>query len=415
MIVNVEGISNGVCGKDLTWVLDSGTLTINGTGKMDDFTLSGTSFPTWYDNKNDITSVVIEYGVTSIGSNAFNGCDNLVSVVIPEDMGIIGTGSFASCSSLEYVFFQGSVQPTCSNTFGGSVKNMCTSPKYHLATFCGASVTDSDFCETFQRKFTSCSEGSFLNNQIVVQRRKIAKVWEDYSDDCINFFCDDLEGLLWKGKCSNFSDDTVMCSKGKCVERIEDKKWSVEIEFDYFVPIYDVYIVLLKDTAVLTGVSVDEMTIKMEYNSYGFVSRIAFFVEDEETANTLIRDIDKCGHMKRDASSDSSDNDLCDGIFTHLKSAKVVNVGGTDSSKGEGEGLSTGALVGIIIGCICAVAVVVVAIIAVWSVIKHKKVNGGDINKPQKESKKSSQYDSPEQWETQAPSDGDVQMIQVNL
>lgn len=71
----------GTCGDNLTWVLsNSNVLTISGTGDMYDYDSS--TMP-WYDYNADITSVVIEDGVTSIGQYAFYGC-KMTSISIPE-------------------------------------------------------------------------------------------------------------------------------------------------------------------------------------------------------------------------------------------------------------------------------------------------------------------------------------------
>ena len=86
-------IASGSCGDDVTWVLaDDGTLTISGTGPM-----WGTR---WSDHCDDITAVIIESGVTSIGGSAFSGCGNLMSVEIPESVTVIGDSAFDSCNRL---------------------------------------------------------------------------------------------------------------------------------------------------------------------------------------------------------------------------------------------------------------------------------------------------------------------------
>lgn len=85
-------ITRGTCGDNLTWVLDSdGTLTISGAGAMTDYSTYGAP---WYSYCSEITSVVINAGVTSIGSNAFADCYNLTSVTIPDGVTSIGAYAF---------------------------------------------------------------------------------------------------------------------------------------------------------------------------------------------------------------------------------------------------------------------------------------------------------------------------------
>ena len=56
-------------GKALTWSMDNGVLTISGEGAMSDW--ASVEETPWYADMEDITSIVIEDGVTSIGKNAF--------------------------------------------------------------------------------------------------------------------------------------------------------------------------------------------------------------------------------------------------------------------------------------------------------------------------------------------------------
>ena len=90
-------------GKNLTWTLDSdGTLTIKGTGKMGDYSFSG-NYPEYYttapwggsvSNANRIKKVIIDRGVTSIGSWAFRDCKSMISVSIGTGMMSIGSNAF---------------------------------------------------------------------------------------------------------------------------------------------------------------------------------------------------------------------------------------------------------------------------------------------------------------------------------
>ncbi len=90
--------SSGTTG-DCTWTLDDeGTLTISGNGAMGNY--SSSTLP-W---GNSITSVVIEYGVTSVGSSVFSGCTGLESITIPNSVTSIGSYAFYGCTGLEGVY-----------------------------------------------------------------------------------------------------------------------------------------------------------------------------------------------------------------------------------------------------------------------------------------------------------------------
>ena len=100
--IAASAASSGNCGdsgSNVTWSLDdNGTLTISGSGKIEDYR-SDIDQP-WYSNRSDITSVVIEPGVTSIGSQAFYECSNLTSITIPSGLTSIGEQAFGNCTGL---------------------------------------------------------------------------------------------------------------------------------------------------------------------------------------------------------------------------------------------------------------------------------------------------------------------------
>ena len=82
----------GQCGEYLTWELtEDGTLTIFGTGNMDDWAANAEPWNAW---RAEIRTVVIEDGVTSIGSFAFYLCDALTQVTIPESVSVVGDNAF---------------------------------------------------------------------------------------------------------------------------------------------------------------------------------------------------------------------------------------------------------------------------------------------------------------------------------
>ena len=110
--------SSGNCGdsgSNVTWSLDdNGTLTISGSGKIEDYR-SDIDQP-WYSNRSDITSVVIEPGVTSIGSQAFYECSNLTSITIPSSVTSIGVNVFYNCTGLTDITVDSNNSSFCSES-----------------------------------------------------------------------------------------------------------------------------------------------------------------------------------------------------------------------------------------------------------------------------------------------------------
>lgn len=96
--------ARGTCGESLTWSLHNGTLTISGTGAMTDFDwYSGHAQTPWYDLSDNILHVVVEDGVTSVGTYAFFDNDYLLSVTLGDNVAVIGGNAFFSCDKLQTV------------------------------------------------------------------------------------------------------------------------------------------------------------------------------------------------------------------------------------------------------------------------------------------------------------------------
>lgn len=102
--------ASGTCGENVSWYFDSenGQLTISGTGDMKDFSYYR-DIP-WREQYNDkIKTVLIEDGVTSIGSNAFTECINLNQVSIGNSVTKIGCDAFRGCENLAEITVPDSV------------------------------------------------------------------------------------------------------------------------------------------------------------------------------------------------------------------------------------------------------------------------------------------------------------------
>ena len=121
--ITVGDIYTGDCGSqgnEVTWVYNSGArvLTISGTGAMADY--DNENGQPWNVYKENIWEIFIEDGVTTIGKNAFNGCEQLGSITIPASVTSIGDNAFDGCVQLESVSV---LAPSC--TLGANVFKDC--------------------------------------------------------------------------------------------------------------------------------------------------------------------------------------------------------------------------------------------------------------------------------------------------
>ena len=85
------------CGEDLTWSFDAGTLTISGSGAMDDY--SDADAP-WLEYRDRIENLVFTGGVTSVGAYAFKDYDSLKKVDFGTAMHSIEKRAFYDCDGL---------------------------------------------------------------------------------------------------------------------------------------------------------------------------------------------------------------------------------------------------------------------------------------------------------------------------
>ncbi len=107
---NVEiGPLSGVCGDGVTYVYQNHTLTISGSGTIDSTPGRITTV---------VTSVIINQGVTGIGSGVFYGYANLTSVTIPDSVTNIDDHAFYRCSSLANVTLPNSITYIGESAFG---------------------------------------------------------------------------------------------------------------------------------------------------------------------------------------------------------------------------------------------------------------------------------------------------------
>lgn len=121
--------NSGSCGPNATWSYNAqtGTLTISGSGAINGYeqlaaingSLSQTAAAPWKSYSNDIHTIIIGEGITSIGESAFKRCDNLETLKLPSTLLQIENYAFSKCGSLERVVIPENVQRIACNAFLG--------------------------------------------------------------------------------------------------------------------------------------------------------------------------------------------------------------------------------------------------------------------------------------------------------
>ena len=118
--VNYSGKCGGEGdGSNITWSFDTNTglLKFEGTGKMANYGPDGNLLCPWHRHANDILSVEIGDGITTIASCAFYNCRNITSAVIPEGVTTIGDSAFSACDNLKEIYIPSTVARIGTRTF----------------------------------------------------------------------------------------------------------------------------------------------------------------------------------------------------------------------------------------------------------------------------------------------------------
>ena len=110
------------CGDSLYWILKrDSTLIIEGSGIMYDYA----NMPAQWD-RSAINAVEFPKGMTTIGAQAFSGCENIQSLTFGSNVKTIGEQAFYNCTGLKEIYnYRETPSTAYSNTFDGIDKFEC--------------------------------------------------------------------------------------------------------------------------------------------------------------------------------------------------------------------------------------------------------------------------------------------------
>ena len=121
VLVPLRAEASGTCGEAVTWYLQNGVLTLEGTGAT--WAYVGFNTPPWWTAPTKrIHTVVVGEGITAIGAGLFMGESKLEEVKLPSTLQAIGSECFSDCENLKRIEIPSSV-----TTIGNSAFHWCAS------------------------------------------------------------------------------------------------------------------------------------------------------------------------------------------------------------------------------------------------------------------------------------------------
>lgn len=120
-----EALESGECGGNAEWTFyDNGAFIVSGTGPMTDYTYGYTGHPyesnmPWWDLREEILSVYILEGITTLGEASFVFCENMTGISLPDSLTAIGERALFRCDLLADMAIPGGVTEIGAFAFDG--------------------------------------------------------------------------------------------------------------------------------------------------------------------------------------------------------------------------------------------------------------------------------------------------------
>lgn len=136
-------------GDNVTATVDGDTLTLTGTGETyEDYYWRDRNDSANRLNKTSIKHIIVEKGITSLGSELFSHFENVESIILPTSLEYIGTGAFSNCYSLENIEIPNGVKALGSYIFNECERLKSISLPSTLTTVPGLIDIDGENVET---------------------------------------------------------------------------------------------------------------------------------------------------------------------------------------------------------------------------------------------------------------------------
>jgi len=141
-----------------------------------------------------------------------------------------------------------------------------------------------------------CYEVVCEDNKPVVKKRYNATQWENRTNGCVEYQCDNSTGPITKIICESSDAVNRFCINDQCVENKEivNNKVAVEITLADGVNIAEMSTeAVLEVLAETLSIETKDVIVEWEMNEEGNVIRMIVYVSDEETASLIATTIDE--------------------------------------------------------------------------------------------------------------------------
>ena len=156
-------IIKSTCGNNCSSLFNITSQELEIVGNCEMFNFNSTELSPWNSYQKNITSLLINENITTIGSYSFVNCSSLINVTIESNVTTIGEYAFSGCSNSLTINYKGNKEPNCNI----SVFNDCLDSvtiivpnNYSSDQFCGIIISNNNEEE---ESFSSSNES---NNNI---------------------------------------------------------------------------------------------------------------------------------------------------------------------------------------------------------------------------------------------------------
>ena len=205
-------------------------------------------------------------------------------------MGYISDEAFKGCNNLKIVSFLGDYDPGFDDVFEGCdmLHHICVSIDYDDYEFCcRTDYCKTDSCENLHFKSNECIEDGCLNGDFVSVESKDAAKWENQTNACVDYKCDDKKGFIMETVCKSTNEKRVMCINDGCL-LFELNSMRIEIEVKDMKANNFSNKEICDEIELICDVKIDPNDIGFELGDDGTVMQVIIYVDDETSAQTVV-------------------------------------------------------------------------------------------------------------------------------